>query len=149
MKALFKKHFIFKSSSVELFVADRCSLGNKIYHSEFYIRRGRINSYSVSFSHDNTKKFGDIQKFFSIKGVMYAIIKTYPVINDVNILPKTSIQLNSLVPPSLFLRFYNQINSNNFHFLIIECNQIVHRCLYIHNNKQSFFSELVYEVEHD
>ena len=81
-KSLVFKEYFGLSSSSNVLTANRCVINNKMYHSINYTRKGRTNSYTVSFSYRGSKQFGDIEHFLEVNGELYALLKVFPIINS-------------------------------------------------------------------
>ena len=131
------------------FYGDRLSIKNKVYHSKNYSRKGKSNSYSVSYLEKNKKNYCDIEYFFEIEGKFYAKVTKHEIFDEIKqFLPNSHGYFYDRVI-NVFQKYFKIIdNSNNFDF--INCENILNRCIITNNNNNlKFITELAYEFEHD
>lgn len=146
---LFSMKFCKNLSEYTFLTGEKCWIKKKLYHSFNYKKKGNSNSYSISFLNNNIEEFGDIQKFIEFEANFYAIVKVYKNLDIVNALPSCPLLFQSFVTPAEIENFYKVVNMEVFDFKLINCDNFLYRCLVIDNGKNTFFSRLVYEFEHD
>jgi hypothetical protein len=139
-------------------LSSRCIIKKKLFHSLFYKRKGKIDSYSVCFCYGENERFGKIEKFISIDSKIYAFIHMFPVYNNKCDFPKfdfsnhqnidkKEIDVNALF--DLFSKFYFRFNENEHYLKLIPIDNIICHCLIVHSKFNFYFTKLAYCFEHD
>ena len=62
--------------------SNRCKINNHVFHSLNYLKRGKTNSFTVSFDKNNEEKFCFIKNFFSLENDIYAVVNILSVDNN-------------------------------------------------------------------
>jgi hypothetical protein len=136
----------------EVLTATRCKIDGKTYHSKFYSRKGKTNSYTVCFR-DKSKKerYGEIIEFYEISKKFYCKILSYKLVEDCSILPRSCIPKNfqKFVNLRNFNKFFKAYDATKYETLIIDSKNILCKCLIVQSKRNSFFSKLTYDFEHD
>lgn len=127
--------------------SDRLYIKNKLYHSKSYSRKGKSNSYSISYEINNIKYYADIEYFLEINNKIYAFIKKHNIISNLDVLPISTGFFYETVKKYIFNYF--KIIEYTENFDIIEISSIHNRCVIVDNKKNLFVSEITYEFEHD
>lgn len=143
-KILLDKYNIDKSYVCK---SDRLYIKNKLYHSKSYSRRGKSNSYTISYQIEKIKHFGDIEYFLEVDNKIFAMINKHKIVNNLNVLPISSGFFYEIAKNN-FYKYYNIIEYTNT-LDLIDINCILNRCIIIDNKKNIFITELTYEFEHD
>ena len=141
-------HFILERKRRYL-LGNRCIFHHKMYTGESYKTNSHKNSYSICFTEKEHEHYGNISKLIDYQGKIFALVKEYEILDIKKILPKSNATFSSLINAKLFEKFYCLYNPSKFHYVIIDCEQIKTICLLVNNEKNYFFSKLVYEFEHD
>jgi len=146
LEALFYTLFNVKIDSIVK--SDRAYLNKKLFHSKLYSRKGKSNSFTISYFDQSHKLYADIEFFFQYNNQIYAVITKHLLkkIND-NVLPKSSGFFYEITM-KYFSVYFKLIEKSNLNH-IININVIHSRCIIIENNKDILLTELEYEFEHD
>ena len=82
----------FEILSDKAFIGEKIFINNKIFHSKSYSRKGKTNSFSISFSEKSkTKQFAEILHFLKINETLYAFIQKFETFTNLNeILPNST-----------------------------------------------------------
>jgi len=120
------------------------------YHSYNYSRKGKLNSYTVSYLENEKSEFGRIEYFFEVNGKFYAYIKKIKISDDLSTtIPKSSGKFYDFVLKQL-KNYYKLIQKSQFNIYdIIGCKSIQKKCIIIESEKNEFITEMSYEFEHD
>ena len=144
------EHFNLDSHSYEFLTSTRCFFNKKMYHSLGYSRKGQTNSYCICYNFNNKLCYANILDFIEFEGNFYALINKYKInSNWEDILPKTSGDLSKLNFKHFFNKFYVWIKQDDFFMTIIDCKNIICKCLIIKTEKFTFLTKLIYDFEHD
>ena len=96
--------------SEEILKAVRARINNKTFHSFNYLRKGNTNSYTVCFKGLCAYQFGEILHFFNYNSIVYAVIKAFEVVDNLNCLfSKVSNDFKQYVNEKNFKRLINLI----------------------------------------
>ena len=147
-RKLFKINFEFDIE--EAVFCDRLKFEGKLYHSYNYSRKGKLNSYTVSYLENEKSEFGRLEYFFEVKGKFYAYIKKINISDDLSTtIPKSSGKFYDFVLKQL-KNYYKLIQKSQFIIYdIIDCKSIQKKCIIIESEKNEFITEMSYEFEHD
>ena len=136
-------------SNYEFLTSSRCFFNKKTYHSLSYSRNGATNSFCICFNSNNKLCYANILEFIEFKNKLYALIKKFKINPNWEILPPISGDLSKLDFKDQFKKFYVWVKEDDFFTTLINCEDIVCKCLFIKTEKYSFVTKLVYDFEHD
>ena len=95
-------------------------------------------------------QFGKLVEFFEFNNKIFAIIKKFKLIDhEEKIFFEFNRRFRDHLYKDLFLKFYRIVDIKQGSLEVVDCNDIILRCLLILNNKLAFVTELKYEFEHD
>jgi len=96
---------------------DRVKFKGRVYHSTNYSRRGKLNSYTISYKKNNKKKYGIIEHFIEHNENFYAFIKKLKIKEELS-LPVSSGIFNEFVQGELMKKYYRLlVKSTDFFFI--------------------------------
>ncbi|CAF1241007.1 unnamed protein product [Rotaria sordida] len=129
----------------------RCVIRNNIFHSLIYNKRGKSNSYFISYNksaNDYIKYFGRIILFFSCINRNYAVVQRYTQNQNFSYLFKTSPYFSLLEKPldncfSLLSKEPSDL------FDIININHVIKHCITFEFQQQLIVTEVSAYHEHD
>ena len=116
-------------------------------HSKNYSRKGKANSYTISFREDNIKKYAFIIEFYKQKNEIFALVDVISM-SDFN-LPTSDGYFYDKITNGLFEKFYNFVDTKILKRDLIKCDNIELKCIIVKNKISELITEIKYEFEHD
>lgn len=107
------------------------------------------NSYTISFTENNTIQFGEITEFYEIQNEYYALINIFKKLNRLNLPLSHSYLYDLFKNKGLFERFYSSISTDEVTLDIVLCKNITHKCIVVKNPAGTYITKVMYEYEHD
>lgn len=145
------KQYLGLSVNCDVFTSDKAKIGDKTIHSKKYLRKGKTNSYTVSFAVQNSKEYGEIVEFFQLEGTIYAFIDVYDINQDDSFFPeKNGTGFYDFFTEN-FQIFYVLVKDlgNKPKRFIVKASKILNKCIKIRVGHLNFLTELKFEIEHD
>jgi hypothetical protein len=145
LKNLFKDKFDLDVN--EVLSSTRFKNKKLFLHSKNYSRRGKANSYTISFREDNIKKYAFIIEFYKQKNEFFALVDVISM-SDLN-LPTSDGYFYDKITNGLFEKFYNFVDTKILKRDLIKCDNIELKCIIVKNKISELITEIKYEFEHD
>ncbi|UJR38891.1 hypothetical protein I4U23_031559 [Adineta vaga] len=129
----------------------RFLIRNNMFHSLIYNKRGKSNSYFVSYyksSNDHNQHFGRIKLFFTFSNSNYALLQRYIQDDNFSSLFETSSYFSLLEKP--LDKFFSLLSKESSDLIdIIDVNNILKHCITFEFHQQLIVTEVSAYHEHD
>jgi hypothetical protein len=130
-------------------VSDRISIKGCVYWSKNYAKKGKSDSYTICFQHKKSQYFGEIIEFLELNNKFYCLVSPFQIANKfIDYLPQSDCYFSELSQKDLFERFF-YIFEYSTKIILINCDNILNKCIVVKNENLKFITRIMYEFEHD